>query len=401
MFGFLARARLKFQSAIRPVRRRKTFHPTLDGTLEPRVVLSQLPGIFYIKHPQIGYAFANNNPRFLSKNAPPFPRGFNGSKHIAIETAHGGQTARVLINGAAFNLQLTQFISTPTPGATSPTTLQPTVSTNTDTASTTSPVQVAGTIRAYAMPHGLVGIIIDGTNALTELDINPVPFPQRKGYAHSFAYGFSGRSRVLNIGSINVTSGQIGAILGYHTADLYGPLTVDGPGNVDRIAFDALQPGSLIKTGGDVNTLDVFKDANLNGPGTGVSIGRDLNFMNVSGNMTISNGANFFVTRNVGEIAQPAKGTESGLSQASSTLTNNLYAGALIQGNLTVQPGSTFVVSGQLFPGFSNTTTGQIAQPAIFNIRGSLYGANHVTIPGAIFSGPNQNVFVGGSITNT
>lgn len=400
MFGFLARARQRLRAALRP-KRRQAFRPTLDGTLEHRVVLSQLPGIFYINHPKIGFAYANNNPRFLSQNAPPFPRGFNGSPHISIQTAHGGQSVKILINGAGFLLQLTQFIPTPVAGVTSPTTLLPTVSTNTDTASTTSPVQVAGTIRAYAMPHGKVGLIVDGTNALTELDINPFPFPQRKGYAHSFAYGFAGRSRTIDIGSLNVTSGQIGAILGYHTANLFGPLTVDGPGNIDRIAFNALQPGSLIKTGGDVNTLDVYKDANLNGPGSGVSIGRDLNFMNVYGNMTISNGANFFVARNVGQIPQPAKGTEAGLSTATSTLTNNLYAGAVIQGNLTVQPGSSFTVGGQLFEGLSNGTTGIINQPAIFNIRGSLYGANHVTIPGAIFSGPNQNIFIGGSITTT
>lgn len=400
MFGFLARARQRLRRAFRPARRR-TFRPTLDGTLEHRVVLSQLPGIFYINHPKIGFAYANNNPRFLGQHAPPFPRGFNGAHHIAILTGHGGQTARVLINGAAFDFKLTQFISTPTPGATNTSTLQPTVSTNTDTTSTTSPVQVAGTIRAYAMPGDKVGIIVDGTNSLTELDINPVPFPQRKGYAHSFAYGFSGRSRTINIGSINVTSGQIGAILGYHTADLYGPLTVDGPGIVDRIAFDALQPGSFIKTGGDVNTLDVYKDANLNGPGTGVSIGRDLNFMDIAGNITVSNGANFFVARNLGEVPQPAKGTEVGLSQASSTLTNALYAGALIQGNLTVQPGSTFVVGGQLSPGLANSTTGLLSQPGIINIRGSLFGFNHLSIPGAVLAGPGQNVYIGGAITAT
>ena len=98
------------------------------------------------------------------------------------------------------------------------------------------------------------------------------PFPQRKGYAHSFAYGSTKQSHILNIGQITVNSGVISAINGYHTADLSGPLTiVGGTQPVDRIAFDALLPGRLDPTGGDLNTLDVLNGVNLNSGDRGSS----------------------------------------------------------------------------------------------------------------------------------
>ena len=53
--------------------------------------------------------------------------------------------------------------------------------------------QPIGTVRAYAMPGGRVGIIVDGSTANTDLTINPLGQPQKKGFAHSFAYGEAGR----------------------------------------------------------------------------------------------------------------------------------------------------------------------------------------------------------------
>jgi hypothetical protein len=380
--------------------RRREFRPSLDERLEPRVVLSHAaPGAAYLRHPQLGFAYKHGNPPFLSQHAPSFPQSFSRTPHGAIFTAHGGQIVDILENGGGFELELTQFIATPSSGTTSTTTLEPTTTGGTTSATSTSPVQVAGTIRAYPIGGGSIGVIVDGTNSMTELDINPLPFPQRKGYAHSFSYGFAGRQRVINIGALNVTSGVIGAILGYHTANLSGPLTVNGNSPIDRIAFNSLLPGASITTGGDVNTLDVLYDANLSGSGTGISVGRDLNFMNIGGSMTLSNGANFFVARDLGQVAQPPKGTEVGLSTAASTLTNDLFAGALIQGNLTVNPGSTFVIGRRIYPGQVVSSTGSVNQPALFTLRGNLVGANRVTIPGAIFSGANQNIFIGGSIT--
>jgi len=226
------------------------------------------------------------------------------------------------------------------------------------------------------MPNGEVGIIVDGSNDNTELTINPLPTPIRKGYAHSYAYGQSGVTHTLNIGQITVNSGSIAAIEGFHTANLVGPLTgpnVAPPGmtpnfaplgttTVDRIAFNSIGPGASITTGGSLNTLDVLQSITLgtNGPGTGTSIqiGRDLNLLNVGGNITLENGSQILVGRHLGAILQPAKGTGTG----SNVLSLNLPAtttqvaqapetavSAYIQGNINIDANSRFKVVGEIF----------------------------------------------------
>ena len=103
-----------------------------------------------------------------------------------------------------------------------------------------------------------MGIIVDGSTQNTDLTINPLGEPQKKGFAHSFAYGESTRTHILNVGQLTVTSGEIGAIEGFQNAVLSGPLVATGTNAIDRIAFDAILPGASITTGGDVNTLDVL-----------------------------------------------------------------------------------------------------------------------------------------------
>ena len=161
------------------------------------------------------------------------------------------------------------------------------------------------------MPNGEVGIIVDGSNDNTELTINPLPTPIRKGYAHSYAYGQSGVTHILNIGQITVNSGSIAAIEGFHTANLVGPLVVNGTATVDRIAFNSIGPGASITTGGSLNTLDVLQGITLN-TGTSISIGRDLNLLNVGGNINLSNGSQILIDRNLGAVLQPPKGTGTG-----------------------------------------------------------------------------------------
>ena len=168
-------------------------------------------------------------------------------------------------------------------GATSATTSASLVS----QASTTYP-QPIGVVRAYAMPGGKVGIIVDGSTQNTELTINPLGQQQRKGYAHSFAYGAAARGHILNIGQITVNTGEIADIEGFQDAVLSGPLVVSGTTTIDRIAFDAIEPGASITTGGDVNTLDVLNGITLSG--TSINIGRDLNLFNVGGNIDLTNG---------------------------------------------------------------------------------------------------------------
>src|SRR5262249_39398825 len=172
-------------------------------------------------------------------------------------------------------------------------------------------VQPLGTIRAYAMGGGRVGLIVDGSTNQTELTISPYPFHQRKGYAHSFAYGSTNQDHLLNIGQITVNSGVIAAINGFHTADLSGPLVISSDQAVDRLSFNSLLPGASIQTGGDLNTLDVLNSVTLNG-GPGITVGRDLNLLNVGQDLNLSNGASVRIGRFLGLTPQPPKGTATG-----------------------------------------------------------------------------------------
>ncbi len=208
------------------------------------------------------------------------------------------------------------------------------------------------------MSGGRVGIIVDGSTLNTELAINPLGLPQKKGFAHSFAYGESNRGHVLNVGQITINSGEIGAILGFQDASLSGPLVSPGTGAIDRIAFANILPGASITTGGDVNTLDVLNSASLSGAGTGIFVGRDLNLLNVGGSLTLSGGAQFSIGRNLGLVNQPPKGTGTGsnvlllnFNQLQNTITsvNTPSAiGTFIQGNVVINPGSEFLVAANI-----------------------------------------------------
>ena len=206
-------------------------------------------------------------------------------------------------------------------------------------------------------PAAGVGLIFDGTTTQSELDISPYPLPRRKGYAHSFAYGATRQSHLLNIGQIIVNSGVISAINGYHTADLSGPLTL-APPPVDRISFDALLPGASIYIGGDLNTLDVLNGITLV-KGNTIDIGRDLNLINVGQNLDLSGGGSLIVHRFMGTTPQPPKGTATGsnflaLNQAlvgtgTTTIVPSLTA--YIQGNINLGTAGTFTVVGGIVEG--------------------------------------------------
>jgi hypothetical protein len=216
--------------------------------------------------------------------------------------------------------------------------------------------QPIGTVRAYAMSNHRVGIIVDGSTQNTELTINPLGQQQRKGFAHSFAYGAANLGHILNVGQITVSSGQIADIEGFQTADLSGPLVVNGNTAINRIAFNAILPGASITTGGDVNTLDVYNGITLTG--TNINIGRDVNLLNVGGDISLSNGSQFNIARNLGLVSQPPKGTGTGtniLSLNFVTVSNSIVTvtipavGAYIQGSVVINPGSAFNVEGNIF----------------------------------------------------
>src|SRR3954465_4559113 len=333
---------------------RRAFRPTLDGGLESRFLLSRLPGSVFLKHPKPGVAFVNGQPPLRQGSAAhkfpiaKFPRG----NRIAVQVAHGGQSAIIATpDGSHFIAQITQFI--PTAGGTSGASPNSQSPIQGQTPGTSSPVQPLGTIRAYAMGGGRVGLIIDGSTNQTELTISPYPFHQRKGYAHSFAYGSTNQSHVLNVGQITVNSGVISAINGFHTVDLSGPVTILGPQAVDRLSFDALLPGASIQTGGDLNTLDVLNGVNLTS-GPGIVVGRDLNLFNAGQDVNLSNGASLTVGRFLGLTPQPPKGTATGanflaVNQALigtggiTTIAPSLSG--FIQGSFNIGAGSVFSVA--------------------------------------------------------
>jgi hypothetical protein len=221
--------------------------------------------------------------------------------------------------------------------------------------------QPIGTVRAYAMSGGRVGIIVDGSTPNTELTINPLGLPQRKGYAHSFAYGEATRNHLLNVGQVTVNSGAIADIEGFQDAVLSGPVVVSSPNAIDRIAFFALEPGASITTGGDLGTLDVLNGITLSGAGTGVSIGRDLNLLNVGQNMVIANGASFAIGRDLGLVSQPPKGTGTGSNVlllnfntlVGTTITTALPASVstFIQGGIVIGPGSSLTIGRNIVNG--------------------------------------------------
>lgn len=357
----------------------RAFRPTLDGGLESRLLLSKLPGIVFLNHPQPGVAYVHKQPPLRSgTHAHPFPIAvFPRGPAVKVEVAHGGQSVVVATpDGGHFQISLTQFVPTPptsTTGAAVAVT-QPPIQGQTPGA---GPIQPIGTVRAYQMSGGRVGLIVDGTTTQSELDISPVPFKQRKGYAHSFAYGQTNQSHLLNIGQITVRSGVISAINGYHTADLSGPLVISGTQPVDRISFDTLLPGASITTGGDLNTLDVLNGVKLAG-GDSINIGRDLNLINVGQDLDLSNGGSLIVNRFMGTTPQPPKGTANGsnilalnqslVGSGTSTIVPSLSG--YILGNINLGTAGTFkVVGGIASSTLTSTTT---ASTSVVLINGSV-----------------------------
>jgi hypothetical protein len=377
----------------------RTFQPTVDGRLEVRVLLSHglkaraktvahpaisglaqtalSPGTsagtrfvaasrYLLKHPGARSAYNLNQPDFLARHSPRFNNvyGFRVRSAIASQTAHGGQSVEVsALDGSHYMIKLSYTSNTITTNIAEGSNGQLGNSSAQGAAALVSQQglnypQPIGTVRAYAMPGGRVGIIVDGSTPNTDLTINPLGEPQRRGYAHSFAYGEAGRTHLLNIGQLTVTSGQIGAIEGYQVAELSGPLQVVGSTAIDRIALDAILPGASIQTGGDLNTLDVLNQIDLSGNGTGITIGRDLNLLNAGGSITLSNGANILIGRDLGLLSQPPKGTGTGsnvlalnyTSVSNSIISVNIPSvGAFIQGGMTINPGSVFAIAGNIY----------------------------------------------------
>ncbi len=339
----------------------RAFRPTVDARLEDRVVLSNVSLRQYLL---LSHRLLNNpSPRparvagfpAFTKNAPGISQNPRVIHAAAIQTIRGGQAVNVAaVDGTHYRIQLAYISNTAQASAAEGAAglyAQGSGTTALGTSQPTETPQPQGTVRVYPRADGSVGIIVDGSTANTELTINPLPQPIRKGYAHSFAYGQANKNNALQVSSVTINSGNIGAIEGFHTADLTGPLVASGSQAIDRIAFRSLKPGASITTGGDVNTLDVLQGITLSG--TNVSIGRDLNLLNVGRDITLSNGANFLVGRDLGLVAQAPKGTGTGSNVLSlnatvvGTTTPNQFpaVGAYILGNVVINPGSELSIT--------------------------------------------------------
>jgi hypothetical protein len=349
----------------------RAFRPALDGRLEDRVLLTRQIKLIdvahgLLKHTKPRAAYNVKQPPQFARDSPVFNRGRGFKQHFAVgvQTTRGGQNVEITaLDGSHYMVTLSYTSNTLATnsaegangqgGASSPTSNSEQV-----LQQNARYPQPIGTVRAYPMPGGRVGIIVDGSTLNTELAINPLGIPQKKGFAHSFAYGESNRGHILNIGQITINSGSIGGILGFQSAALSGPLVSDGPGAIDRIAFAQLLPGASITTGGDVNTLDVLNSVELSGAGTGIFVGRDLNLLNVGNSIQLSNGAAISIGRNLGLVSQPPKGTGTGsnvlllnfnqLTQTTITVALPQPVGTFIQGNVVINPGSQFLVGSNI-----------------------------------------------------
>jgi hypothetical protein len=372
----------------------RAFRPLLDGRLETRMLLSSQAARtqkdlaishFLLEHPAEKNAFSLNKPPHLAKHAPQFfGRTRRRSGVAATETARGGQNVEVNAGGSHYMISLAYTFNTLSTNSAEAATSSSTTSSGT-TGSTTATAQQTvsaanatfpqpiGTVRAYAMSDHRVGIIVDGSTQNTELTINPLGQAQKKGFAKSFAYGAGNLGHILNVGQITVTSGEIGDIEGFQSADLSGPLVASGTTPIDRIAFDAILPGASITTGGDVNTLDIYNGITLTG--TNINIGRDVNLLNVGGNIDLSNGSQFNIGRNLGLVSQAPKGTGTGtnvLSLNFTSVTNSIITaiipavGSYIQGSVDISPGSVFTIGGNVFNTMyveGGITAGLVADP--------------------------------------
>ena len=223
--------------------------------------------------------------------------------------------------------------------------------------------------------HGKVDLFVYGSTANTTLEIDPQPHPpnlllekhSKSQYymrTHTFPLGTIKDTGILPVHNIFVKTGQIGAIYGFRTADLYGSIVSADSTPIQRIALADIQPGGSISVGGDINTLDVFNNATFSNGGS-LAVGRDLNWFNVGNNVTIAAGSAIGVTRDIGLGMSPANGSDPG------------GQGGFIGGNLAIAPGGQFIVGRSL--------------DAPFNVEGATTGSSGIVF----LAGPNhgQNNF--------
>ncbi|MEW4566716.1 hypothetical protein AB1L88_02500 [Tautonia sp. JC769] len=192
-----------------------------------------------------------------------------------------------------------------------------------------------GAVTSTSLPDGRIGLVVRGTNTLSQLDIVPLTRVRVPRGAHTFGPFKAFGDGMLNVGLLDVY-GPINGIFGYNTAKLSGPMIVRGDATVDRIALAEMEPGAAINVAGTLNQLEILRTAHLAGPDTGIRTGLDLNVLNVGGYLTMTDGASVEIGRDLGLIDQPASGTGLG------------GRGARIDGGVLVDVGSVFRINRSL-----------------------------------------------------
>ena len=182
----------------------RAYRPALDGKLEDRLLLSAplaspVPGnAARAAQAPPGQGCVPRERAPFALNAPRWNRQFRVIHAAASQTIRGGQAANVVsVDGTHYRIQLAYIDNTVQTAAADGAGGFYTQTTPTPSASIIQPSeypQPIGTVRVYAMTGGKIGIIVDGSTPNTELTINPLPHPIRKGYAHSYAYGAAGRA---------------------------------------------------------------------------------------------------------------------------------------------------------------------------------------------------------------
>jgi hypothetical protein len=192
-----------------------------------------------------------------------------------------------------------------------------------------------GAVTSTSLPDGRIGLVVRGTNTLSQLDVVPLSRVRVANGAHTFGPYKGFGDGTLDLGLVDVY-GPINGIFGFNTATLSGPLLVRDTGTVDRIALAGLGPGASINVGGTLNQLEILRSAHLAGAGTGITVGQDLNALNVGGFLTLSDGASFQIGRDLGLLPQAASGTGRG------------GQGARIDGGVFIGEGSAWGIGRRL-----------------------------------------------------
>ena len=204
-----------------------------------------------------------------------------------------------------------------------------------------------GTVQATPASGGPDQPDCGRVDTVTYLEINQIiPMHSPKEGAHTFnstlgqmASSTSPRSRS--------TTGTIISIEGYHDAVLSGPMRVSSTstGQPDRLHSRSSR-AARSASAATLDTLDILNDADFS-KSTGLSVGQDLNWFDLGGNLTFENGANMIVGRDLGLSRRSAKGS------------GNAGQGLFVNGNFTVSAQQSVAIGRNLEsrPASSSTAT--------------------------------------------